>query len=61
MKKSFLKLALRKEIIMELQYINNTDNNVFTTVSFSADDMEHTDKLCECKIDVDPETKTWTF
>ena len=46
---------------MELQYKNSTDNNVFTTVSFAADDVDYTDKLCECKIDVDPLTKTWTI
>ncbi|MCR5249238.1 MAG: hypothetical protein K6E50_01380 [Lachnospiraceae bacterium] len=46
---------------MELCYKTTTDNNAFTTVSFAADDADLTDKLCECKIDVDPATKTWTI
>ncbi len=46
---------------MELRYKNTMDNNVFTTISFAADDVDLADKLCECKIDVDPVTKTWTI
>ena len=46
---------------MKLQYINHNENDIFTTISFVEEDTDHTDKLCECKIDVSPETKTWTI
>ena len=44
-----------------LFYKNSIDNNVYTTVSYAADDRDCKEKLCECKIDVDPGTKTWTI
>ena len=43
---------------MKLLYINQNENDIFTTISYAEEDTDHTDKLCECKIDVSPETKT---
>ena len=46
---------------MDLLYKTSADNHSFTTISFAADDADCADKLCECKIDVDLGTKTWTI
>ena len=46
---------------MELRYVDHNEHDIFTTVSYAADDVKLEDKLCECKIDVDPASATWTI
>lgn len=46
---------------MELRYIDHHEHDVFTTTAYAADDVMQEDKICECKIDVDPKKRTWTI
>ena len=47
--------------IMKLRYVDHNEHDIFTTIAYAEDDVAQEDKICECKIDVDPATKTWTI